>query len=139
MATNTSPAFPPSRRDPRQVSNTLKRTLNFNDGDIAKFSFANSLPAGAFITAVQAYVTVLFNGTTNPITLGTNAAAYNNLLIAADTTPGTVGFYTNARGLGLLATNAGEAPVFGTYVPTGAAPTQGQIVFVITYEGGNLS
>jgi hypothetical protein len=140
MATNTSPIFPPVRRDARQVVNTLKRTLNFNDSDIAKFSFANSLPQGAFIISVQAYVVTAFNaGTTNPITVGTNSATFNNLFLSGDINPLTPGFYTNARGLGEVATAAADVAVFGTYVPTGTAPTAGQVVIVITYEGGWLS
>ena len=80
MATNTNVVFPPARRDPRQVVNTLKRILNFNDGDIAKASFANSLPAGAFIISVQAYVITAFNaGSTNPTKL---AAAQRDMIKA---------------------------------------------------------
>ncbi len=140
MATNTSPIFPPVRRDARQVPNTLKRTLNYNDPDIAKFSFANSLPGGAFIISVQAYVVTAFNaGTTNPLTLGTNSTTYNNFLASGDVTPGTPGYYTNARGLGLLPADVADIALFGTYIPTGTAPTAGQVVFVITYEGGWLS
>lgn len=137
MATNTNVVFPPVRRDARQVPNTIKRLLNFNDPDIAKFSFNNSLPQGAFIIAVQAYVITAFNaGSTNPLTVGTNSTTFNNLLAAGDVTPGTPGFYVNARGLGLLVTNAADVPIFGTYIPTGTAGTTGQAVFMITYEGG---
>lgn len=140
MATNTSPIFPPVRRDARQVVNTLRRVLNFNDPDIAKFSFANSLPGGAFIISVQAYVVTAFNaGTTNPITVGTNSTTFNNFFASGDITPGTPGYYTNARGLGTLAADAADIALFGTYIPTGTAATTGQVVIVITYEGGWLS
>lgn len=143
MATNTTPAFPPARKDPRQVSNTLKRVLNYNDSDIAQFSFANSLPAGAFVTRVMVEIVTAFNaGSTNPITVGTNSTTYNNMIASSDNTPGTPGVYFVASGttkLGRAFAAAGETPVFGTYIPTGTAPTAGQAVIVIEYEGGNLS
>jgi hypothetical protein len=140
MATNTNVVFPPARRDPRQVVNTLKRTLNWNDPDIAKASFNNSIPLGAFIISVQAYVVTAFNaGSTNPLTVGTNSTTFNNLLASGDVTPGTTGFYVNARGLGSGIAASADQPVFATYVPTGTAATAGQVIFVITYEGGWLS
>src|SRR5579859_5121248 len=143
MATNTTPSFPSARRDPRQVSNTLKRTLNYNDSDIAQFGFANALPAGAFITKVLVEIVTAFNaGTTNPITVGTNSTTYNNLIASTDNTPGTPGVYFVASGttkLGRAFAAAGDTAVYGTYIPTGTAATTGQAVIVIEYEGGNLS
>jgi hypothetical protein len=140
MATNTSPVMPPARKDARQLVNTLKRVLNFNDGDIAKFSFANSLPAGAFIVSVQVYTVTNFNaGTTNPITIGTNSTTFNNIAIATDITNTAATMSTPTRGLGPALAASGDIAVFGTYIPTGTAATQGQAIIVITYEGGNLS
>lgn len=140
MATNTNVIFPPARKDPRQVLNTLKRVLNFNDGDIAKASFANSLPAGAFIVSVQAYVVTAFNaGSTNPITIGTNSTTFNNISASGTITPGTPGIYTPTIGVGPVIAASADTPVFITYIPTGTAATTGQLVVVITYEGGNLS
>jgi hypothetical protein len=140
MATNLTPAFPPARQDPRQVGNTLKRTLNFNDGDIAQFSFANSLPQGAFIMSVQAFVVTAFNAaTTNVITIGTNSTTFNNISAAGTIVPGTPGMYTPVIGLGPNLAAAADTPVFGTYTFTGAAPTAGQVVIVIEFEGGFIS
>lgn len=141
MTTNTTPAFPPARQDPRQVVNTLKRTLNFNDPDIALASFANSLPQGAFITRVAVEIVTAFNaGTTNPITVGTNNPIANNLIAAGDNTPGTPGVYfiagSGTTKLGRAFAAAADAPVYATYIPTGTAPTTGQAVIVIEYEGG---
>ena len=140
MATNTSPVFPPSRRDPRQVSNTLKRTINFNDADIAAASFANSLPAGAFILRVLVEIVTPFNaGTTNPLTVGTVGAAFNNIVADGDVNEAAAGVYEATRGLGRALAAAGEVAVTAKYAPTGAAATTGQAVIVIEYEGGNLS
>lgn len=140
MTTNTSPIFPPSRRDPRQVANTLKRVLNFNDPDIAKASFINSLPQGAVILAVQVEIITAFNaGSTNPITVGTNSTTYNNIAISGDITSGTIGVYMPTRGLGQSLANAAGVAVFATYIPTGTAATTGQAQITILYEGGNLT
>lgn len=148
MATNTYPAFPPARKDPRQVTNVLKRTLNYNDADAALASFANSLPQGAFITNVMVEIVTAFNaGTTNPITVGTNSTSYNNLMASTDITSGTAGVYTHVAsgspavitGRGRAFAASGDTAVFATYIPTGTAATQGQAVIVIEYEGGNLS
>lgn len=141
MTTNTTPSFPSSRKDPRQVTNTLKRVLNFNDSDAALAGFANGLPQGAFVTSVQVEIVTAFNaGTTNPITVGTNSATFNNLQASGDNTPGTPGVYASpASRLGRTHASAGDVAVFATYIPTGTAATTGQAVIVITYEGGNLS
>lgn len=140
MATNTSPVFPPSRRDPRQVANTLKRTLNFNDGDIAKASFANSLPAGAVILQVMVEIITAFNaGGTNPITVGTNSTTFNNMATSGDIPSNAVAVNLPTRGLGGAIARTAEQAVFATYIPTGGAATTGQAQITILYEGGNLS
>jgi hypothetical protein len=142
MATNTTPVFPPVRRDPRQVPNTLKRTINFNDADIAAASFANSLPQGAVITDVIVEVVTAFNaGTTNTLTVGTVSAAYNNMVASADL-PGngsaslTVGATKVMRGVGRALTAAADITPFAKYAQTGAAATAGQAIITIVYEGG---
>src|SRR6185312_7319486 len=100
MTTNTTPGFPPSRRDPRQVSNTLKLTLNYNDTGIATGeAFFSSLPQGAFITDVAVeIVTALNAGTTNVITVGTNSASYNNMVSSGDVNPASTGVTKVSRG-----------------------------------------
>lgn len=144
MTTNTTPSFPPARKDPRQVVNVLKRTLNYNDSDIAAASFANALPSGAVVLSVHCEIVTAFNaGTTNPITVGTNASTYNNMLASTDVTSGTPGVYfissSGTTKLGQAFAASGDAPVFATYAPTGTAATTGKAIITITYEGGNLS
>lgn len=140
MATNTSPVFPPARRDPRQVLNTLKRTINYNDADVLAASFSNSLPQGAFITGVFVEIVTPFNaGTTNVLTVGTNAAAYNNIVNAADVNEAVAGVTDVTRGRGRGLTAAGEAAVFASFAQTGVAATAGQAIILITYEGGWIS
>lgn len=142
MATGTAALIPPPRQDPRQVVNSLKRTLNFNDVDIAKAAFDNSLPQGAFVIHVMCEIVTAFNaGTTNPITVGTNGpATYNNMLASGDITGATPGVYwivaSGTAKLGRAFAAAGDVAVFATYIPTGTAATTGQAVIVVVYEGG---
>lgn len=141
MTTNTTPAFPPARVDPRQVSNTLKKTVNFNDPGITTgVAFANSLPANAFILGVYVEIVVVFNaGTTNVLTVGTNTPTNNNLVAAADVNEAATGVTlvtANAGDRGRSLTAAGDIPVYVMYTQTGTAATTGQAIIVIEYEGG---
>lgn len=141
MATNTTPSYPQARRQPRNVVNTLKRTLNFNDADIAKAAFNEALPSGAFIVGAFAEIVTAFNaGSTNPITVGTNSTTFNNILASGDITSATPGVYfitsSGTTKLGRAFAAAGDTAVYATYVPTGTAATTGQAVIVIEYEGG---
>lgn len=141
MATNTTPAFPPNRLDPRQLTNTLKRVLNYNDTDATKAAFFSSLPANAFVTKVEVEIVVGFTaGSTNPITVGTNPTAYNNLMASTDISSASTGVYFIAASptakLGRAFAATGDTPVFATYLPTGTAASTGQAIIVIEYEGG---
>ena len=119
----------------------IRRTLNFGTQTT---QMVGSLPVGAYITDVSSYVVTAFNaGTTNPLLVGVTPGGAE-LLAAADTTMATPGYYTNARGKGLLLTQAASAPnttgdseggvgVYVNYTPTGTAPTTGQVVVVIAY------
>lgn len=138
MATNTTPVFPPSRRDPRQVTNTLRKTVNFNDPGIATgVAFDNSLPQGAFITGVWVEIVTAFNAvTTNVLTVGTVAAAYNNIVADADVNELAVGVTSVPRALGRGLTAAAEVAPFAKYTQSGTAATAGQAVIVVEFEGG---
>lgn len=138
MATNVTPAFPPSRRDPRQLVNTLKLTMNFNDTNVSTGElFANSLPQGAFILDVDVEVVIAFNaGTTNVLTVGTNTASFNNLVASGDVNPAATGETRVSRGRGRSITNAGDTSVYATYTQTGTSATTGQAIVVVTFEGG---
>ena len=138
MATNTPPAYPQARRQNWQVTNTLKKTINFNDPNIASgVAFDESLPAGAFIISVTVEIVTAFNaGTTNVVTVGTNATNYNNIVASGDVTPGTPGVAQIVRGLGRALAASADTAVFAKYSQTGTAATAGQAVVVIEYEGG---
>lgn len=144
MTTDTAPSFPQSRRDPRQVVNTLKKTVNFNDTGIATgVTFDQALPAAAFVLSVMVEVVTAFNAaTTNTLVVGTNSSSFNNLVASADlvgnagTSLGTqISEATRGRGRSIAAT--AEKVVTVKYTQTGTAATTGQAVIVITYEGGS--
>ena len=136
MATGTAGVA--TRQDPRQVVNTLKKTVNFNDTGIATgVAFDNYIPQGAFIENVLVEITTAFNAaTTNVLTVGTVAAAYNNIVAAGDVTPTVLGVYQATRGFGRGLTAAGDVLPVAKYTQTGAAATTGVAVIVIFYEGG---
>ncbi len=138
MATGTAAVLPPARQDPRQVENSLKKTVNFNDAGIATgVAFDNSLPAGAFITGVFVEIVTVFNaGTTNVLTAGTNSTSYNNLVAAGDVNEAATGVTQVTRGLGQSIALAADITPYAMYTQTGGAATTGQAVIVITFEGG---
>lgn len=138
MTTNTTPTFPPARRDPRQVPNTLKRVLNFNDPDVALASFANSLPAGAVITKILVVVLTVFNaGTTNTLSVGQNGG-HNDMVATTDVNLAALGATEVARGLGLAAVINAAADIApsAVYTQSGTAATTGKALILIEFEGG---
>lgn len=126
-----------ARQDPRQVANTLKKTVNWNDAASGvAVPFDNPLPRGAFITRVLVEVVTTFNGTTPSIVAGTVGAAYNNIVAAADVNEGVAGVYEALRGLGRSLTAAADVLPYVIYSNGGGGPSQGQAIIVIEYEGG---
>lgn len=127
-----------ARQDPRQVSNTLKKTTNFNDAGIATgIAFENYLPQAAFILLVMTEIVVAFNAvTTNVYTVGTVGAAFNNIVAAGDVNPALIGVYPATRAIGRLLTAAGPVLPVAKYTQTGTAATAGQAITVIEFEGG---
>lgn len=127
-----------ARQDPRQLSNTLKRTTNFNDVGIAVgVAYEQYLPRSAFILRVLTEIVVAFNAvTTNVYTVGTVGAAYNNIVAAGDVNPGAVGVYESTRALGRALTAAADVLPVAKYTQTGGAATTGQAITVIEFEGG---
>lgn len=127
-----------ARQDPRQVVNTLKKTVNFNDAGIATgVPFDNYLPQNAFIENVLVEIVAVFNAvTTNVLTVGTNGASYNNIVSAADINEAALGVTAVNRGLGRSLTALGDVLPYVMYTQTGTAATTGQAIVVIFYEGG---
>lgn len=126
-----------ARQDPRQVVNTLKKTINWNDNAAGvAAAFANYLPQGAFITRVLVEVVTTFNGTTPSLVVGTVGAAYNNMVAAGDVNLALAGIYDATRALGRSLTAAADVLPYALYNNGGGSPSQGQAIVVIEYEGG---
>lgn len=141
MPTNTPATVPPPRQDSRQVTNTLKKIVNFNDPGIASgVAFDNGLPSypqGAFITRVLVEIVAVFNaGTTNVLTVGTNATTYNDIVNAGDVNEALLGVTDVVRALGRSIAASGDKVIFAKFTQTGTAATTGQAVIVIEFEGG---
>jgi hypothetical protein len=125
-----------SRQDPRQVQNSMKKTINWNDAASGvAVPMANYLPQGAFITGCWVEVVTAFNGTTPTVTVGTNASTYNNIVAAADVTWTAAAVTPVSRGLGRGLAAAGDVLPYVTWNATGA-PSAGQAVVVLEFEGG---
>lgn len=126
-----------ARQDPRQVVNTLKKTVNWNDAASGvAVPFDNPLPKGAFITRVLVEVVTAFNGTNPSVVAGTVGAAYNNIVGAADVNEAAPGVYEATRGLGRSLTANGDVLPYVIYSNGGGGPNAGQLIIVIEYEGG---
>lgn len=137
MATGVQGVVP--RQDPRQVTNTLKKTVNYNDPGIANGSpFEAWIPQGAFISQVLCEIVTVFNAaTTNVLTVGTNGpATYDNIINAGDVNEAALGVTNVVRALGRGLAAAGNVRPYAKYTQTGAAATTGQAVILIEYEGG---
>src|SRR5579859_6460534 len=64
-----------ARQSPDQQIAYYRLTVNFNDQGIGAAQQFGALPPGAYIFAIDAYVTTAFNAaTTNVITIGTTKA-----------------------------------------------------------------
>lgn len=138
MATNTAQVSPASRQDARQVANTLKKTVNFNDAGVSTgIAFDQSIPAGAVIISVIVSIVAAFNAvTTNVLTVGTNSTTFNNIVNSADVDETVIASTQVLRGLGPSIAAAADVTPTVKYTQTGTAATTGQAIITITYEGG---
>ena len=132
MTTDTAQVAPPTRRQPQQLVNTLKKTVVFGDQNTSA-AFDNSLPEGAFILGVKVEIVAAFDGTPT-LTIGTNSTTYNDIVAAGDVDELTIGVTEVGRAWGgALNVTAGKA-VYAKLAATSA--TVGKAVIVISYEGG---
>ena len=114
----------------------LRKEVNYNDPGIAAGVVIGRLPAGAQVTQALARVRTTFNaGTTNVLTIGTNANSYDNIFAAADIAEGSAG--NNAAPLANLQDVVSEADVFVKYTQSGTAATQGKAIIHIAYTVNN--
>ncbi|MGH6894880.1 MAG: hypothetical protein ACREEP_21755 [Dongiaceae bacterium] len=114
----------------------LRKEVNHNDPGIATGVVIGRLPANAQVTQALARVRTTFNaGTTNVLTVGTNASSYDNIFGTADIAEGSAG--NNAAPLANLQEALSEADIYVKYTQTGTAATQGKAVIHIAYTVNN--
>jgi hypothetical protein len=145
LALTNPPSYSP-RVLQTQTTVHFRKTVNFNDANIATGVKFGALPQGAYITGVRCYVSTAFNaGTTNSIAVGTTASGSD--VLAAGTTAGTNCVaattgnqnITSAAGLGLAVAagtptgSNGGFDLFARFTQTGTAATAGQVTIVIDY------
>jgi hypothetical protein len=136
VASGSTPTNPAVRQNPRQVANTIRRTVNYNDTDVTAAPFAGALPAGAQVISQVANVKTAFNAaTTNTLVWGTNSTNYNNMCPITAVNLAATGVYEVNSGLGDVG-NTSDSVVNAVYSQTGTSATAGQVVITITYEGG---
>lgn len=149
FALTSPPSYPP-RTLPLQVVQTFRKTVNFNDANIAAGVKFAAIPQGAYIVNMRCYVTTAFNaGTTNVLAIGTTAAGSDILAggVTANTNcnPASTGQQPlgAAAGVGLGVTNGaatgstGGFDLFVRYTQTGTAATTGQVTYVIDFVPNN--
>lgn len=132
MATGT--AGDQARFQSRQVVNTYRKQVNWNDPGIASGVVGVVLPQGAFILNVMIEIVVAFNAaTTNVLTAGVNAGA-NNVIAAGDVDETVLGVTQVTRGFGRALAAAADVSLSFKYTQTGAAASAGQAEIVVEYE-----
>jgi hypothetical protein len=137
MATGT--AATTARQSAEQQVHYLRFTVNYNDAGIATGNGKQYLPKGAVIIGTDVVVTTAFNaGTTNVLSIGTEASTYTNIVTTAQAVAGTPGLKANLAPTGLaLGPLAADAQVFALYTQTGTVASAGVAVVVIKYIPNN--
>src|SRR5262245_39879383 len=129
------PATPAARVSHVQAVHFLRFTVNFDEPGIATGVGKQSLPDGAIIIGTDVHVQTVFNaGTTNVLTVGTNAANFDNIIAAADVNEGATGLTKDVSPTGTaLGPIAADVQVFAKYTQTGTAATTGRAQVIVKY------
>lgn len=117
-----------SRAQHTQVVNTMRFTVNYNDGN----KLRGKIPQGAFITACHVEIVTTFDGTSPDVIIG-SASGGSQLVAAADVNAGSAAVTAVTRPLGRSLTASGDLEVWSGNAATDSA--QGSAVVVIQYEG----
>lgn len=114
----------------------IRKTVNWNDTNIANGVQIGTLPAGAQIDFIHINVQTAFNAaTTNVLAAGTTATGAE-IFGSSDAVAGTAGSKVpNAAGMAL--TISADTPIYASYTQTGTAATAGKATFVIAYSVNN--
>jgi hypothetical protein len=113
----------------------LTKQVTYSDAGIAGGStvkFASALPANAFITNAFVDVKTVFNaGSTNVLTVGTNASTTNDIVAAGDVNEASAQVFA-VTGVGVLDTST-PLDVYVKYTQTGTAAGTGAADIVVAY------
>lgn len=129
MATGT--AGNQARLQARQVVNTWRKQINWNDPSNGVNVAGVVLPMGAMISLVFVEIVAVFDGTPS-LLVGTNAGA-NNIVAAGDVNELALGVTEVTRGYGRSLTAAADTTVYTRLTSTAA--TVGQAEILMQYEG----
>lgn len=137
MATGTPGSS--ARQNNTQQTHYLRFSVTYSDNGLASGVGKQWLPRGAVITSTSVYVGAAFNAaTTNVLTVGTNSAAYDNLIAAGDVDESAPALTNGVKPTGTaLGPLAADAQVVVKYAQTGTAATAGSAVVVIHYIPNN--
>lgn len=128
-----------ARQTQEQQVHYLRFRVRYNDAGITTGAGKQFLPAGAILVGTDVHVAQAFNaGTTNVLTVGTNAASYDNIVAAADVNEGATGLTQNIKPTGsALGPLAADARVFVMFTQTGTQATTGDAYVVVKYIPDN--
>src|SRR5688500_11227582 len=137
MPTNTAAST--ARIHSLQVVHYARITVNYNDPGIATGVAKVMLPGGAIIIGTDAHVQTVFNAaTTNVVTVGTNAASYDNIIAAGGVNEAATGMTLNVIPTGTaLGPLAADVTVFAMYTQSGTAASTGKAQIIIKYVVAN--
>lgn len=128
-----------ARQNDIQLVHYLRFKVNFNDLGVATGEGMQTLPKGALVIGTDIIVTTAFNaGTTNVLSVGTEATTFANLATSAEIVAGSPGIKQNEPPVGAaLGPLAADAQVFALYTQTGTAATTGAAYVVVKYIPDN--
>lgn len=135
MPTNTNAQGVIARKNALQVLQLARFKINFNDAGIATGAATGIwLPSGALVKGTDVWITTVFNaGTTNVLSIGTEATTITNLATTAQTASGVAGVKKELIATGLaLVPLAVDSQISYLFTQSGTVATAG-VAYVVVY------
>lgn len=134
MATNDT-STPKGRENVPQTVCYIRKKVTFADAGASGGVPIEWLRKGSIIVGTDIVVGTAFNAaTTNVLTVGTNATAYDNIVTSAQAVPGTTGIKQNLAPTGTaLGPLANDSLVYVKYTQSGTAATAGEAYIIIKF------
>jgi len=126
-----------ARQMPQQALHYLRKSVTYSDFNLeSTVAMPAGLPTSAEIMFVKVTITEAFNaGTTNVLTVGSNASSYNDLVDATDVDESATGATIVYRGADV--TYSVGKKVYIKYTQSGTAATAGAATVVVVYASNN--